>query len=71
MRHDAALYLPYTGAYAGRGAHRKYGDKLNMDQLPESALKATCCEGESVTEFAPRSITGHNRPHLTDADMKF
>ena len=45
MRHDAALYLPYTGAYAGRGAHRKYGDKLNMDQLPESALKATCCEG--------------------------
>ena len=44
MRHDAALFLPYTGAYAGRGQHRKYGDKLNFDQLPESALKATCCQ---------------------------
>ena len=44
MRHDAALYLPYTGAYAGRGPHRKYGTKLKMDQLPESALKATRCE---------------------------
>src|SRR5467141_1805810 len=25
LRYDAALYFPYTGPYAGRGPHRKYG----------------------------------------------
>jgi len=23
LRYDAALYVPYTGPYAGRGPHRK------------------------------------------------
>ena len=33
FRHDAALYLPYAGDYAGRGRHRKYGDKLKASLL--------------------------------------
>ena len=38
MRHDAALYFPYTGAKPERGATPRYGDKLNYQQLPSPAL---------------------------------
>jgi hypothetical protein len=27
LRHDSALYFPYTGSYSGRGKRRKYGKK--------------------------------------------
>ena len=49
LRYDAALYFPYTGPYAGRGPHRKYGDKVDYDALPLSALKATTVEGHMQT----------------------
>ena len=39
LQHNAALYEPYRGAYSGRGPRRKYGDKLNYEQLPERHLK--------------------------------
>lgn len=39
LRSDAALYFRYTGAYAGHGRPRRYGDKLNYRQLPEQYLK--------------------------------
>jgi len=29
LRYNSALYLPYAGPYAGRGPHRKYGQRLN------------------------------------------
>lgn len=41
LRHDAALYLPYEGAYCGRGARRKYGDKLNYAHLPVLYLQSS------------------------------
>ena len=34
LRSDSALYFPYTGPYAGRGPRRKYGDKVDYDDLP-------------------------------------
>src|SRR5262244_3604037 len=40
LRCDAALYFPYTGPYAGRGPHRKYGDKVDYDDIPLPYLKA-------------------------------
>ena len=39
LRCDAALYFPYTGPYAGRGPHRKYGNKVPSDDLPMPYLK--------------------------------
>jgi len=33
LRCDAALYVPYTGPYAGRGPHRQYGPKIGYDHL--------------------------------------
>lgn len=41
LRHDAALYFRYDGPYAGRGAHRKYGDKIDYAQIPEQYRQAT------------------------------
>jgi putative transposase len=41
LRSDSALYLPYTGLYAGRGPHRTYGDKVDYDNLPVQYLKET------------------------------
>nr|MBS0020747.1 transposase [Gammaproteobacteria bacterium] len=41
LRHDAALYFPYEGPYAGRGRPKKYGHKLDYRQLPERYLKSS------------------------------
>jgi putative transposase len=49
LRCDAALYLPYTGPYAGRGPHRKYGPKIDYDHLPAPYLKETTVEGHIQT----------------------
>lgn len=38
LRADAALYFPYDGPYQGRGPRRKYGDKLNVEAIPEQFL---------------------------------
>lgn len=49
LRADAALYLPYTGAYSGRGPRRKYGEKLDYDALPEQFLCHTTLEDKLET----------------------
>jgi hypothetical protein len=49
LRCDAALYVPYTGPYAGRGPRRKYGDKVDYDNLPISSLRETAIEGHMKT----------------------
>jgi hypothetical protein len=41
LRSDSALYLPYTGPYAGHGPKRIYGDKLNVLAIPERFLCQT------------------------------
>jgi putative transposase len=49
LRYDAAFYFPYAGPYAGRGPHRKYGDKVDDDDLPVQYLKETMGEGYMQT----------------------
>jgi hypothetical protein len=49
LRGDAALYFPYAGPYAGRGPRRKYGDKVDYDNIPAPYLKATTVEGHIQT----------------------
>ena len=41
LRCDSALYLPYDGAYAGRGPRRIYGDRLDPRAMPEASLRQT------------------------------
>jgi putative transposase len=45
LRHDAALYEPFTGQYSGRGPHPKYGAKVDVRQLKKKYLKS-----ETVTD---------------------
>jgi putative transposase len=39
LRSDAALYFAYDGPYQGRGSRRKYGDKLDVEAIPEQFLR--------------------------------
>jgi putative transposase len=50
LRHNAALYLPYTGEKPRRGPTPRYGDKLNYAALPAAALVHTLTEGTLVTQ---------------------
>ena len=51
FRHDAALYLPYTGPKPRRGPTPRCGQKLNYNPLPSEALL------HSVTDDAYHSDT--------------
>jgi DDE superfamily endonuclease len=41
LRSDAALYLPYAGAYAGRGPRRIYGERIEARAIPARYLRQT------------------------------
>jgi putative transposase len=56
LRCDAALYLPYTGLYAGRGPRRKYGPKVDYDHLPGQYLKETIVDGPIETRLYQRQV---------------
>jgi len=45
LRHNAALYRPYTGPKPRRGPTPRYGDKLDYRLLPANALRETVTEG--------------------------
>jgi putative transposase len=55
-RDNAALYFPYEGPYAGRGARRKYGKKLDYRNLPEKHLQATSTEEGIKTAIYQMSV---------------
>jgi putative transposase len=50
MRHDAALYLPYSGDKPARGSTPRYGDKLNYQHLPADHLVSTETDGDYRVE---------------------
>ena len=45
LRHDAALYFPYTGPKPKRGPTPRYGDKLTYKALPEQTRCSSVTEG--------------------------
>jgi putative transposase len=51
LRCDAALYFPYTGPYAGRGPQRKYGHKVDYDNIPMQYLQETTVERHIETRL--------------------
>jgi putative transposase len=40
LRHDAALYEPFSGKYRGRGPHPKYGGKVDVHKTKKKYLKS-------------------------------
>lgn len=51
LRHDSALYLPYEGPYSGRGPRKKYGAKLNYQNIPETYLKISSTDKDIETKI--------------------
>ncbi len=51
LHRNSALYFPYSGKYSGRGKRKKYGDRLNYDNIPKEYLKETACEKSIQTEI--------------------
>ena len=51
LRYDSALYLPYSGPYAGRGPRKKYGEKLHYQDMPEAYLKVSSTEKDIETKI--------------------
>ena len=50
LRHDSALYLPYVGPYSGRGPRKKYGDKINYQDIPDEYLKTSSMDKDKEIE---------------------
>jgi putative transposase len=50
LRHNAALYLPYSGPKPQRGPTPRYGAKLDYRCLPADALCQTVTEGDLRTD---------------------
>ena len=51
LRCDSALYLCYDGPYSGKGKRRKYGERVDYDNLPVHYLKAVKIEKEVWTSI--------------------
>ncbi len=51
LHRNSVLYFPYSGKYSGRGARKKYGDRLNYDNIPKEYLKETTREKSIQTEI--------------------
>ena len=44
LQSNSALYFPYQGPYSGRGPRKKYGDKIDYNNIPATYLKETNVE---------------------------
>jgi putative transposase len=51
LRSDSALYEPFTGKYAGRGARPKYSDKVNICKMKKKYLKSDKTEDGIRTQI--------------------
>jgi putative transposase len=51
LRKDAALYEKYEGTYRGKGARKKYGERLKYDILPPKYLRKSEREKEIITNY--------------------
>jgi putative transposase len=56
LRYNSALYLPYDGPYSGRGPRRKYGQKLDYQNMPSEYLKSMSIDKEIKTQIYQMSL---------------
>lgn len=59
LRHDAALHFVYQGDYAGKGPHKKYGDKINYAKLPKQYLVETSVDKKIETRIYQAQMLHH------------
>lgn len=51
LRRDSALFFPYDGPYSGHGPRRKYGEKVDYNNIPDKYLQQTTIEGDIQTNI--------------------
>jgi putative transposase len=51
LKKNSKLYFPYEGAYSGRGAPKKYGNKINYKYIPTKFLKKSTCKNSIKTDI--------------------
>jgi len=51
LRFDSALYFQFNGEQKGRGRRKKYGEKIDYENLPEKYLKETIKEDGIETKI--------------------
>ena len=56
LRYDAALYFPYEGPYAGHGKRKKYGEKLDYQNISPDSLPESCIEKDIETKIYQMNI---------------
>jgi len=64
LRHDAALYFPYDGPYAGRGKRKKDGKKLDYRRIADTYLKTSSVDKDIQTQIYQMPLW-----HKTFADL--
>jgi len=62
LRHNAALYLPYTGSKPRRGPTPRYGDKLDYTTLPQTACVSAFTEGNVLIETCQLTVLHQDFP---------
>jgi len=62
LRHNAALYLPYSGNKPRRGPTPRYGDKLDYTTLPQSARVSAVTEGHMQIETYQMTVLHKDFP---------
>jgi len=56
LRYDAALYFPYDGPYAGHGKRKKYGKKLDYQNISTDYLKESFLEKDIETKIYQMNV---------------
>jgi putative transposase len=51
LKKNSNLYFSYEGAYSGRGAPKKYGNKINYKYIPTKFLKKSICKNSIKTDI--------------------
>jgi len=65
LNRNTALYLPYQGKYGGRGRPRKYGAKLDYQNLPAEYLVSDVIEDNIVTKiYQIKGVWTRRMPYL-------
>lgn len=49
LKSNSSLFFPYEGEQSGRGAPKKYGDKIDYDNLPPKYIQSIMPSGKLIT----------------------
>jgi putative transposase len=51
LRKDAAVFEKYEGKYGGKGAKKRYGERIKYEKLPTKYLKKSEKDKENITNY--------------------